>query len=351
MERYIGLDVHATSCTAGIVDARGKRVRSCVVETSAPALIELVKAQPCTVSLCMEEGTQSTWLYEVLSPHVAECVVLQVSESRGPKNDELDAFGLAERLRTGTARPRVFKAVHAVGRLRQLVKVHAMLVRDTTRTRSRIKALYRSRGIRSPGTEVYGKKGREAWVQKLPSNCRHAAELLYAEQDALVLVRDKAESTMVEEAHRHASVRQLETVPGLGPVRAARIVATVVTPDRFRTRAQFWSYCGLGIVMRSSSDWVKTQDGRWARAPVQQTRGLNRNRNAMLKDVFKGAATTVITLHATDPLRKHYDCMLEAGTKPNLAKLTVARKLAAIALAVWKKKEDYDPTKTSKIAP
>jgi len=33
---------------------------------------------------------------------------------------------------------------------------------------------------------------------------------------------------------------------------------------------------------------------------------------------------------------------LEAGTKPNLAKLTIARKIAAIVLAMWKSGEEYE---------
>ena len=74
-----------------------------------------------------------------------------------------------------------------------------------------------------------------------------------------------------------------------------RMMPIVVTPHRFRTKQQFWSYCGLGIVMRSSSDWVRTADGGWARAQVQRTRGLSRNHNHTLKAIFKGAATTVIT--------------------------------------------------------
>ena len=42
--------------------------------------------------------------------------------------------------------------------------------------------------------------------------------------------------------------------------------------------------------------------------------------------------------------------MVAAGMKPNLAKVTLARKIAATALAMWKKKEAYDPNKrTSKI--
>jgi len=35
--------------------------------------------------------------------------------------------------------------------------------------------------------------------------------------------------------------------------------------------------------------------------------------------------------------------MLAAGTKPNLARVTLARKLAAIVLAMWKSEEVYDP--------
>jgi predicted NBD/HSP70 family sugar kinase len=34
MERYIGLDVHATSCTAAVIDGQGKRLRSYVIETN-----------------------------------------------------------------------------------------------------------------------------------------------------------------------------------------------------------------------------------------------------------------------------------------------------------------------------
>ncbi len=75
------------------------------------------------------------------------------------------------------------------------------------------------------------------------------------------------------------------------PREAAR-TSTRETP-RARTRQQFWAYCGLGIVTRSSSDWVQTSDGRWARAEVQRTRGLNRIHNRMLKAVFKGAGDDV----------------------------------------------------------
>ncbi|WP_437339021.1 transposase [Sorangium sp. So ce394] len=37
-------------------------------------------------------------------------------------------------------------------------------------------------------------------------------------------------------------------VAGLGPIRAAHVVAAVLAPEQFRTKQQFWSYCGLGLV-------------------------------------------------------------------------------------------------------
>jgi hypothetical protein len=97
--------------------------------------------------------------------------------------------------------------------------------------------------------------------------------------------------------------------------------------------------------MRTSSDWVRTDDGGWIRAQVQQTRGLTRQHNHVLKDIFKGAATTVVALALEDPIYRDYQRLLEAGTKPNLAKLTLARKIAATVLAMWKKEERYTPEK------
>jgi hypothetical protein len=329
-----------------VIDARGKRVSGPhVLETNGQALVEFIKVQPGTVHLCIEEGTQSAWLVEILGPHVAEMVVAHVGESRGQKDDARDAFMLAERLRTGGIETAVYKQVGPFTALRQLARAHAMVVRDTVRTQNRIKALFRARGIAVTGKAIYRKADRAEWLSKLPMSSRIAAQVLFAQYDALCEVRDQAQKALVTESHRHPITNVLETCPGLGEIRVAQLVSIVVTPDRFRQRQQFWSYSGLGIVMRSSSDWIQNPKGQWERAKVQKTRGLNLNHNHTLKAIFKGAATTVITQHPNDPLHKDYERMLAAGTKPNLAKVTLARKLASIALAMWKHKEVYDPAK------
>jgi hypothetical protein len=55
MDRYLGLDVHAASCTAAVIDARGKRVGAPrVLETNGQTLIEFLETQPGALHLCLE---------------------------------------------------------------------------------------------------------------------------------------------------------------------------------------------------------------------------------------------------------------------------------------------------------
>jgi hypothetical protein len=44
-------------------------------------------------------------------------------------------------------------------------------------------------------------------------------------------------------------------------------------------------------------------------------------------------------------LQGYYQGLLAKGIKPAMARLTLARKLAAIVLTLWKKGESFDPEK------
>jgi transposase len=346
MDRYIGLDAHASSCTLVVVGPSGKRLQTQVLETNARSLVDFIKTLPQPRRLCLEEGTQAGWLYEVLEPHVQEIVVAGVEQSRGPKSDVRDAFGLAEGLRVGSIQTRVYKGLGEFGRLRELSRGYTMIVSDSVRVQNRIKSLYRSRGIATETKKVYRPGTRQEWLQKLPPKSRVLAELLYDELDAMKGLHRRAEKELLEEAKKHQIYSVLQTCPGMGAIRVAQLLSVVVTPYRFASKRAFWAYGGLAIVMRSSSDWARASDGRWVRAAVQQSRGLNRNYNRTLKQILKGAATTVIGRAQTDePLYQHYARLLEEGTKPNLAKLTVARQIASVLLSMWRSEEVYDPAR------
>jgi transposase len=349
MQRFIGLDVHGQSCTLVVMGPSGRRLGQYVVETSAKALIERMRSIAGDKYVCMEEGTQSEWLCEVLEPWCKQIVVTQPLRRAGTKSDAIDAWALADLLRRDAVERTVFKSPQTLTALRQAARGYMAVRRDMVRAKCRLNALYRSRGIQ-PSAEIYDPDARETWLRRLPPSHRTLAELLSEQVDGLSQSHQVAESWLLEEAHRTPVTRRLATAPGIGPIRAALLMAIVVTPARFRTTRQFWSYCGLAIVTRSSSDYVR-DNGHWVRKPVAQTRGLNRNRQPELKAIFKGAATTIIQQMSAHPLHHDFQRMTDAGIKPNLAKLTLARRIAAATLAMWKHQEDYDPSKIKTHAP
>ncbi len=148
MERYLGLDVHAASCTLAVISEKGRKLRDFPVETNGQALVEAVRMIPGHKHLVFEEGLQSAWLYETLVPHVDEIVVAGVTQSRGSKSDKRDAYGLAEKLRVGNLDKTVFKSPRQFTRLRDLSRIHMTLVVDVVRAQARIKSLYRGHAER-----------------------------------------------------------------------------------------------------------------------------------------------------------------------------------------------------------
>jgi Transposase len=211
MDRYIGMDVHAMSCTVCIVGPSGRQLKSDVVETNGQALVEYLRAIPRPRHLCFEEGTQSAWLHEILSPHVDELVVVGVTESRGAKSDAKDALGLAQALRLGAIDTMVFKAPSRFARLRALSTSYDQITRDVTRTQTRIKALFRGRGIQTPGQLVYSPSQRSQWLDKIPEAYRPSAELLWQELDAQRELKRDAEKQLIAESHRHPISTILES--------------------------------------------------------------------------------------------------------------------------------------------
>jgi len=350
MDRYIGLDAHSASCTVAVIGPSGRRISHQVLETNGRSLVSFVKTVPGTRHLCLEEGNHAAWLHELLEPHVAEIVVAGVGpqRSRGPKSDRIDAFALAEQLRQGGIATRVYKGVGEFALLGELSRAFRVLKQDTTRVQNRIKGLFRSRGVPTDGKQIYSPAFRDDWLARLPEKARPRAATLFTELDALRDVRKEAQRDLVREAGRHRVFHVLKTCPGLGDLRVAQMLPVVVTPYRFRSKRSFWAYIGLAVVMRSSSDWMQAPDGSWHRAKVAQTRGLNRNFNRVLKEIFKGAATTVVQRGDDDPLYHHYRALLDGGTKPTLAKLTVARQIASITLSLWRSGEEYDPRRLKK---
>jgi hypothetical protein len=72
-------------------------------------------------------------------------------------------------------------------------------------------------------------------------------------------------------------------------------------------------------------------------------RGLNENHNHDLKNIFKAAATKASS--CAGPFQDFYEGLLTKGMKPSMARLTLARKIAAVTLIIWKKGARATPSR------
>lgn len=345
-DQYMGMDVHQATTVVVVLDAKGKVIMETMVGTEAASIIRLVQSLSGPLHVTFEETTQAAWLYEVLRAFVAEVIVCDPRRNsllgEGSKADKADARKLAELLRAGLLRP-VYHGHDGTRKLKEIVRAYETLSEDTVRTMVRIKAVYRGRGVQTPGRAVYQPQQREQWLKKLSGpGARQRMEWLYEELDQLRLLRRRAKQAMLAESRTHRAVSLLRTIPQLGAIRCALIVATVDTPHRFRTKHQLWSYSGLAVVTHMSAEY-EMKEGRVVRRrkPVA-TRGLNRNCNRHLKEAFIGAATGG---SRREPYRTYLQCLEQKGMRPEMARLTLARKIAAIALSIWKKGEAFDPKK------
>jgi transposase len=308
-KKYIGMDVHKESISIAVMNSAGKIVMECVIETKASMILQFIDGLRGDVHVTFEEGTSAAWLYDLLKPRVTKLVVCDprknASMREGNQSDKIDARRLAELLRLNHLNP-VYHGDHGLRSLKELVRSYLTITKDLGRVMTRVKAIYRSWAIPCTGKQVYASCHRADWLGKIGEpGVRRRAEFYYQQLDAL------------------------RTVLGI-----------LQTPHRFRTKRQLWTYSGFGIETQSSADH-RSVFGQLQRANKQiSIRGLNRNCNHDLKNLFKGAA--IVASSKPGPFQEFYAALLTKGIRPEMARLTLARKIATIVLIVWKRGVCFD---------
>jgi transposase len=330
-----------------VLDCAGKVVMECILETKAATILEFFAGLRGTLSVTFEEGTWATWLYDLLKPHVDELVVCNPRKNAllkdGNKSDRIDARKLAELLRGNQLKP-VYHGETGMRMLRELARSYLTIVKDVSRVMNRLKALYRSWAIPCAGRDVYYTRHRAEWLAKIKeAGVRRRAERLYLQLDMLKKLRQQARRELLAESRKHAITSKLRQIPYLGPIRSALAVALIQTPHRFRTKRQLWAYSGLALETRISGEYSYATGQLRRSKKLISIRGLNKDHNHDLKGLFKGVAT--MASERPGPLQNFYQALLAKGMKPTMARLTLARKIAAITLTLWKKGESFDPEK------
>jgi len=343
-KKYIGMDVHKESISIAVMSGAGKIVMECVIETKASMILQFIGGLRGDLQVTFEEGTWAAWLYDLLKPRVTKLLVCDprknASMREGHQSDKIDARRLAELLRLNHLHP-VYHGEHGLRSLKELVRSYLTISKDLGRVMTRVKAIYRSWAIPCTGKQVYAPRHRAEWLGKIGEpGVRRRAEFYYQQLDALRSLRQEVRRELLVEGKKHQAWKLLCQIPSIGPIRAAVLLGILQTPHRFRTNRQLWTYGGVGIETSSSADHQVVKGQLERKKKHVEIRGLNRNYNHDLKNLFKGAAIVAAT--KPGPFAEFYAELLAKGMRPEMARLTLARKIATIVLIVWKRGVSFD---------
>jgi transposase len=165
----------------------------------------------------------------------------------------------------------------------------------------------------------------------LPALARQSLRLLAAELAALEGRIEQAETVILRWHKQNEASRRLAAVPGIGPITASAIVATVGDASQFRAARHFAAW--LGLVPKQRSSGAKQRQG-----------GISKQGNPYLRRLLVAGATAVIRhmggrLAAT-PSGTWAKTLLERRPA-RLVSVALANKTARVAWALLVRGETY----------
>ena len=126
-------------------------------------------------------------------------------------------------------------------------------------------------------------------------------------------------------------MQRLMSVPGVGPVTAARFVAALDDVDRFPNAASVASY--LGLIPGENTTGFRTKRTHLTRAGAPQVRWA------------LGQAAWSLYLHRPNDPMVQWAKQVAARRGAQVAIMALARKLAHVLYALWKHGTTYDPAR------
>jgi transposase len=260
---------------------------------------------------------------EVVEPEVKRLVLVHPQRvkaiaSAKLKNDRVDSETLAHLLCCDLL-PESWKADRETQGRRQQVRLRATLVRQRTRLKNQVHAVLHQQGLRSPVTDVFGKRGR-LWLAgvKLPSQAREAVNVGLRLLDGYSEEIQKQNLQLSEKAKQDQRAAWLMTIPGMGECSAMMLLAEIGDIQRFRDKEALCSYAGLVPRVRESA-------GKAARS------GITRQGSPWMRWVMVEAAQ--VATRSSPAARRYYERLLRKKHK-HVARVALARKLLIAVYAM-----------------
>ena len=336
---YIGMDVHCNNTELAVEKGR-KIVERYSVPTTIPAISEVLESLSGKKHLAMEEGPMAGWLYRNLFDKVDRLIVSDPRRNRliasdGDSDDKIDSAKLAALLRGNYLRAVHHSLDADQWRLKRWVGLYHDRIKDATRAINKIRACGRMHGIKTPRAVIRDAVKRRQWLASLDDrNAAALLEVLWIGYDAAACQCRRAKQHLLRRCRGYAIVNWWQELAGVGPIRAATMLAYLDTPWRFKRKNQLWKYCGLGLVHNSSG---KDSRGRYKTGQLR----LAWHANKRLKNAVVGAAVCMIN-GKDNVFKDYYEQLIGDGLTRSNARHAVARKLLTVMWGMWKRSCRFD---------
>lgn len=265
-ENYLGVDLHLKRTYLVLMDAGGTVKDRRRIPTDS--LGDYAATLPDSTMAVLEATRNWQYAYDLLDAQVDQVELAHPKKAKAIasakiKTDKIDATTLAHLARADLL-PTAYAPPKKIRQGRALARHRAKMVRDRTRIKNRIHALLAQKGIRSPVSDLFGKKGR-AFLEQAAQGLDAVSRAILANNLAIIDQLDArietAEEHIDEFIQAHPDLKRqialLDTIPGVATYSALLIVVEIGDIHRFPDPKHLCSHAGLVPSTYQSDDTVR----------------------------------------------------------------------------------------------
>jgi transposase len=328
--RVIGMDIHRSFAQVSILES-GQVIKELRIELERERLLQFARTLRREDEVVIEVTGNSAAVERLMRPYVKRVIVANPRLVRAiacarVKTDKIDATILAWLQASGYL-PEVWIADEDTLRRRRQTTERMGVLEQLVRLKGRVHAILHANLIPQYKGHLFGKAGKK-WLNSLPLPDEERAILarLIEELERVSSQLAELDKRIAREALDDVRARRLMTIPGIGPVVAATVLASIGDVSRFSSPEKLSSYFGLTPKVKQSGS-----------RPPRHGR-ISKQGNVAAPKMLVEAAWSAKT--APGPLRAFFVRVQKARGAPAAAVAT-ARKLAVMIWHVLASETEY----------